>query len=61
VNDYNEAELFAELGLKAGNRPLVLFADCVVNTAASAADDGFAIGAAYGEATRPGTWRVGNY
>ncbi|HZF28052.1 MAG TPA: putative porin [Gammaproteobacteria bacterium] len=59
LNDYNEAELFAELGLKAGSRPLVLFADYVVNTEASAADDGFAIGAAYGEATRPGTWRVG--
>jgi hypothetical protein len=59
VNDYNEAEVFAELGLKAGNRPLVLFADYVVNTEANAADDGYAIGAAYGEATRPGTWRVG--
>jgi hypothetical protein len=59
LNDYNEAELFTELDLKAGDRPLVLFADYVVNTEASAADNGFAIGAAYGEASRPGTWRVG--
>ena len=59
ANDFNEAELFAELGLEAGGRPLVVFADYVVNTAAAAADHGFAFGAAYGDASRPGTWRVG--
>ncbi|HEX5049832.1 MAG TPA: putative porin [Gammaproteobacteria bacterium] len=59
ANDYNEAEVFAELALDAGNRPLVLFADYVTNTEANGADAGYAIGAAYGEATRPGTWRVG--
>lgn len=59
ANDYNEAEAFAELALVAGGRPLVLFADYVTNTEANGADDGYAIGAAFGEATRPGTWRVG--
>jgi hypothetical protein len=59
LNDFNDAELFAELGLNAGGRPVVLFADYVVNTEAAAADTGFAIGVAYGEASRRGTWRVG--
>ena len=31
MNDYNEAELFAPLGLNAGGRPLVLFADYVAS------------------------------
>jgi hypothetical protein len=59
VSDYNEAELFGELDLQPGGRPLVLFADYVVNTQADSADHGFALGAAYGEASRPGGWRVG--
>ena len=59
LNDFNEAELFAELGLKAGAHPVTVFADYVKNAEADVADGGFAIGASFGEVTRPGTWRVG--
>jgi hypothetical protein len=59
LNDFNDAELFAELNLKAGTHPVSVFADYVTNTEADVADSGFAIGASFGEVTRPGTWRVG--
>jgi hypothetical protein len=59
VNDFNIAELFAELELTVADRPLTVFADYVSNTEADAADRGYALGAALGEVTRPGTWRVG--
>jgi hypothetical protein len=58
VSDYNEAELFAEIGLQPGGRPLVLFTDYVLNTQADTANAGYALGAAYGEVSRPGGWRV---
>jgi hypothetical protein len=58
ANDFNEAELFAELSFKAGERPVTVFADYVTNTEAALHDEGYAIGAAYGEVTRPGTWRL---
>jgi hypothetical protein len=58
VNDFNLAELFGELTLRPGERPLTVFADYVVNTEADEADTGFALGASLGEVTRPGTWRV---
>jgi hypothetical protein len=58
ANDFNEAEVFAELGFMAGERPITVFADYVTNTEATLQDDGYAIGAVYGEITRPGTWRV---
>jgi hypothetical protein len=59
LNDFNLGELFAELNLTPGERPVTLFADYVVNTEADEADVGFAIGASLGEVTRPGTWRIG--
>ena len=59
LNDFNLAQAFAELNLRAGERPLTLFADWVVNTEADEADTGFAIGATLGEVTGPRTWRVG--
>jgi hypothetical protein len=59
LNDFNDAELFAELAFKAGNRPLSIFADYVTNSEAQDQDAGYAIGAAYGEVTTPGTWRIG--
>ncbi len=59
LSDFNEAELFAELSFKAGDRPLSLFADYVTNVEADDEDAGYALGAAYGEVTKPGTWRVG--
>jgi hypothetical protein len=58
ANDFNEAELFAELAFNAGERPMTVFADYVTNTEATLRDDGYAIGASYGEITRPGTWRL---
>jgi hypothetical protein len=59
LHDFNEAELFAELTLKAGNRPLSVFADYVDNVDADDENAGYALGAAYGEVTKPGTWRIG--
>jgi hypothetical protein len=59
ISDFNQAELFAELSLTAGERPLTVFADFVTNTEANGADSGYAFGASYGEVTRAGTWRVG--
>lgn len=58
ANDFNEAELFAELGFEAFNRPLVIFGDYVRNLEADAADRGWAVGVALGEVTAPGTWRA---
>jgi hypothetical protein len=58
ANDFNEAELFAELSFKAGERPITVFADYVTNTEATLRNDGYAVGAMYGEITRPGTWRL---
>jgi len=59
LSDFNIAELFGELRLMAGERPLALFADYVVNTEAADADTGFALGASFGEVTGPRTWSVG--
>jgi putative porin len=58
ANDFNEAELFAELKFNVGDRPITVFADYVTNTEAALHDEGYAFGAAYGEITRPGTWRL---
>jgi hypothetical protein len=58
LHDFNEAELFAELGLKVAERPLTVCADLVRNTEATDADSGFALGASFGEVSRPRTWRV---
>jgi hypothetical protein len=59
LSDFNIAELFAEVNLTAGGRPLTVFADYVVNTEADDVDTGFALGASVGEVTGPRTWRVG--
>jgi Putative porin len=59
LNDFNETELFGEISLKAGERPLSVFADYVNNGEADSANSGFAIGATYGEVSGPGTWRFG--
>jgi hypothetical protein len=59
LNDFNLTELFGELNFKAGERPVTVFADYVVNGEADDADTGFALGASYGEVTRAHTWRVG--
>jgi hypothetical protein len=59
LNDFNLAQLFGELSLTPGERPLTVFADYTVNTEADDADTGFALGASLGEVTGPRTWRVG--
>ena len=59
LNDFNIAELFGELELEAGQRPVTVFADYVVNTEAGDADTGFALGASLGEVAGPRTWRLG--
>ena len=59
LNDFNLTEVFAELGLTAGERPITLFADYVVNTEASDQDTGFAVGASFGQVAKRGDWRFG--
>jgi hypothetical protein len=59
ANDFNLAEVFGELGFKAGEHPVTVFADYVRNGEASDQDAGFAIGASIGEITKQGTWRFG--
>ncbi|HEX7236853.1 MAG TPA: putative porin [Gammaproteobacteria bacterium] len=59
LSDFNLLQLFGELNLKAGERPLTLFADYARNTEADDFDAGYALGVALGEVTRPGTWRIG--
>jgi hypothetical protein len=59
LHDFNIAELFAELTLQAGARPLTVFADLVRNSDADDADSGFALGASVGEVDGAGTWRLG--
>jgi hypothetical protein len=59
LSDFNLTELFAELKLTAGARPVTVFADYVVNAEADGADTGFALGASLGEVSGQGTWRVG--
>jgi len=56
---FSEVELFGELSLEAGGRPLTLFADFVRNSDADEFDQGYAIGARYGRASRPGEWSLG--
>ena len=59
LNDFNLTQLFAELSLETRGRPLTVFADYVVNSEASDADTGFALGASLGEIDGAGSWRVG--
>lgn len=59
LSDFDDAEAFAELELDAGGRPLLVFADYVVNTAAAGDDSGFAIGARYGAVAGRGGWALG--
>jgi hypothetical protein len=59
LNDFNLTEVFAELGFTAGERPVTLFADYVVNSEASDQDTGFAVGASLGQVSKKGDWRFG--
>jgi hypothetical protein len=59
VNDYNLAELFAEVEFEAGGQPLRVFLDYVENTEASSFDTGYALGFRWRSASNPGDWEVG--
>jgi hypothetical protein len=58
LNDYNLAEVFAQLETEAGGRPLRLFFDYVENLEADTLDAGFALGMRWGSASNPGDWDV---
>jgi hypothetical protein len=59
--DYHQVEAFAEYAAKLGGRPLMLFADYVVNTDADENDTGYLFGARYGSARDRGGWELGWY
>ena len=56
LTGFDEVELFGEVNFDLAGRPATFFADYVTNTATNAFDDGFAVGAAYGDASAPGSW-----
>ncbi len=56
LTGFDEVELFGEVNFELAGRPVTFFADYVTNTAADAFDTGFAVGAAYGDASAPGGW-----
>ncbi len=56
--DFEEFNLFAELGLEMLGLPSTVFVDYVRNTAAAANDTGYALGLKLGKANRQGSWEV---
>ncbi|MCH8228330.1 MAG: putative porin [Proteobacteria bacterium] len=56
--DYHEIEAFAEITFDLFDRPLMLFADYVTNTAVGENDSGYALGFKYGKTSGKGTWDV---
>lgn len=56
--DYQEIELFADLGFKLGSLPASIFADYVKNTDADEYDTGWAAGLLVGAAKAKGTWEA---
>ena len=58
VNDYDLAEVFAQVETEAAGRPLRLFIDYVQNLEADSFDTGFALGMRWGNASNPGEWDV---
>jgi len=57
--DYEEVELFAELGFEMFGRPMMLFGDYVKNQAADENDTAYALGFTYGSAKNKGEWQLG--
>lgn len=55
MEDFNEFEVFAEFGFKAGNAPVTLFADYVTNTAADNDNAGWLAGLSVGKCKDPGS------
>lgn len=56
--DYHEIEAFAEVTINLADRPLMLFADYVTNTAVNDNDSGYAFGFKYGRAAGKGSWDI---
>lgn len=56
LHDYDELELFADLGFKINGRPAGLFLNYVQNLDAGAFDTGYAAGFKYGSASAQGGW-----
>jgi hypothetical protein len=57
--DYEEIELFADIGFTLGGQPASVFFDYVQNQDAPTFDTGFAAGFKYGKASGQGTWEFG--
>lgn len=57
--DYEEVELFAELGFEMFGRPAMLFGDWVQNQGADENDMAYALGFTYGSAKNKGEWQFG--
>jgi hypothetical protein len=57
--NYEEVEVFADLGLSLFDRPLNIFAQYVQNQDADDYDVGWVAGANYGKASGKGTWQMG--
>lgn len=57
--DYEEIEVFADLGFSLFDRPVLVFADFVQNQAADKYDTGYAFGFKYGKAKNKGQWEFG--
>jgi hypothetical protein len=57
--DYEEFELFADLGFNLFDRPVAVFANYVQNQAADDNDTGYAFGFSYGSAKNKGQWSFG--
>lgn len=59
LNNYQELELFADVGFDLANRPFSIFANYVQNQDADKYDTGYAFGFNYGKASDPGQWKIG--
>jgi len=57
--NYEEIELFAELGFEMFGRPVLLFGDWVQNQDADENDTAYALGFTYGSAKNKGEWQLG--
>ena len=56
--DYNELEVFAQLGFKLAGFPVAVYGDYVKNTDADKYDTGWAAGVSVGAAKARGTWQA---
>ena len=56
--DYHEIEAFAEITFDLFDRPLMLFADYVTNTAVDENDSGYVLGFKYGKTSGKGSWDI---